>query len=262
MDASRFDRFAATLAGGPSRRRLLAAVLGAVATAAGADPGVAKKKGKKNRGKRKNDCPKSRPVRCGETCCGLLEGCKDGGCVDHCADGVKNLGEADVDCGGSCRDVRRCGLAQSCDEDADCANEVCDRFPDLGPGTFCLPCRIDSDCERLGGTARRCFDNFCRECAIDADCPRPGQPAARSRCIEPLTNACPPGSPCVCGECRTSADCPNGTVCDEDGLCFGGCRGFGDCGTGRTCCFRDDPQRGECIDAFACDQAGCRFCMA
>lgn len=43
----------------------------------------------------------------------------------HCDDGVQNVGETDVDCGGTCASRRRCGDGQSCLEGNDCISGVC-----------------------------------------------------------------------------------------------------------------------------------------
>jgi hypothetical protein len=43
----------------------------------------------------------------------------------HCDDGLKNSGETDIDCGGTCASRRRCEDGQSCLEATDCLSGVC-----------------------------------------------------------------------------------------------------------------------------------------
>lgn len=131
-----------------------------------------------------------------------------------------NLGETATDCGGTCRNIRKCQLAERCAVDADCFNNVC-AVAFNPPVLACLECRIDSDCDRFGSpSAFRCHSNFCFECAINSDCPRPGQRPEQNKCVEPFIGAtCPPGKPCVCRACRDEVDCPQGQLCDETGAC-------------------------------------------
>lgn len=97
-------------------------------------------------------------------CLGLV------GCVwylyPQCNDGIRNGGESDVDCGGSCGP---CGIGLSCRSGGDCVNGYC-----VGGTCTPLPCvngvldgaETDVDCG--GGTCRRCSGG--RHCLADADC--------------------------------------------------------------------------------------------
>ena len=49
----------------------------------------------------------------------------------HCEDTVKNSGETDVDCGGTCATRRRCEDGQSCLENGDCLSNQCNSVQGL-----------------------------------------------------------------------------------------------------------------------------------
>ena len=234
MDAPHFDRLAAALANGPSRRRLLAALLGSVLAG---NAGLRKIKAKRKNKKKKKNCSLGRPS-CGGKCCVLDETCQRGKCKHHCEDGVKNLGETDVDCGGVCDGVLgfspfgRCDNRKRCDDGGeDCRSAFCEEL-EPGAGKVCVDCNIDSHCDILAGR-RRCLDHFCFECAADFDCPGQGNPPEERFCITIPVAAgqnnepCPNNQPCVCRECRNDGDCPaarphcqTGTGTTEDGKCF------------------------------------------
>lgn len=292
MDGSDFDALTRTVAAPLSRRITLGGLAAGVLLALGlaldeTSVHAKKKKGKgkgkknkKNKKKKKNNCRAGsfRPVPCGDTCCAIDETCcgdsssfffccasgdtcRPEGCIQHCNDREKNFDETDIDCGGSCRDLKKCRLAQSCAVDADCFNNVCVSRPDLRTdGNLCLLCRIDSDCDRLdpGNPGNfRCLNNLCSECAIDDDCPRPGQDDKQQFCVEPVAGGCPANTRCACRQCRDSNDCPTGQICDETNTCFGGCTDGELCtnenGDDRLCC---DGMCGKPCTSNA-DCAGC-----
>jgi hypothetical protein len=260
MDGSRFDRWTRALSASGSRRRLLQSGAGAILFGLLGRPEIVTSKPKKkpNKPKRKQPCPKGQR-RCGRSCCTTVETCKQGRCVHHCNDGIKNQGETSTDCGGTCRNRKKCGRVQICRIDADCQSNVCKPVFADGDGV-CADCRIDSQCTNLA--TPRCINNFCFECAADFDCANaPGRPF----CI--ATDACPPGVPCECSECRpgqndcspplqfciaelgvcSSVECVNDTHCDS-GCCNGGrCSpslsdDSSNCGTCRNQCPGQFPQ--------------------
>jgi hypothetical protein len=281
MDADHFDALARSLTVAGTRRGALTALAGSVGLF-GLTAAAKKKGGKKKGGKKKKDCPKSQPIPCGDKCCNIFEGCRKGKCVGHCNDGEKNFGETDTDCGGSCRNVRKCRQGQSCVEGADCFNNVCN-------GSVCTECRIDSDCDGLGNPLRfRCSSEFCFECIANFDCPRPGQSAAQTVCINKRCVECASGAdcpaarpfcmtetneecvdnavrPCACRACRDEVDCNPGQVCnDEDGSCVE-CVSDPDCASrpdlpfcvGNVC--RQCAQDTDCATAGdVCVQGTCR----
>lgn len=147
MDTSAFDGLSRLLAGGANRRDMVRA-LGALSTggALAALLGVSetdarrkrKRKGKKKRNKRKNT-PKDNPQNTPPP-------------TDHCADGVKNDGESDVDCGGTCP---RCADGKTCASRGDCANALC-------VANTCASCVNAGDCgvQADGVTPCFCRDNL------------------------------------------------------------------------------------------------------
>lgn len=46
--------------------------------------------------------------------------------AEQCSDGLKDVNETDIDCGGDCvvKD-KRCGLTMDCKEDNDCISKIC-----------------------------------------------------------------------------------------------------------------------------------------
>jgi hypothetical protein len=221
MDGSHFDSLTRTLTAPISRRVTLSGLAAGVLLSLGLALDESTVLAKKKKNKKKKDCPKSKPNRCGDKCCKSSEACKKGKCIDHCNDREKNFGETGTDCGGTCRDIRKCQLADECKEDADCFNNVCVKPPVLG-FPVCVDCRETVDCGRLGDPLRfACINNLCFECSRDADCPRPGQRPEQDKCVEPVDGGCPAGKPCVCRQCRNSVECPQGQFCDETGTCIG-----------------------------------------
>ena len=146
----------------------------------------------------------------------------DGGPGD-CADGSKNQGESDVDCGGPCE---ACPEGQACSGDADCATQAC--------------------------AAGTCVVATCRE---DADCPAPDAPCSRSAC-DPATLACAV-VPADDGE-----PCDDGSLCSVTSACAAGacvatrpadCSGFDSPCTVGKC----DEQTGACLAVDIADGIGC-----
>jgi hypothetical protein len=192
MDTDRFEALLRSVAALPSRRRALRLLIGSAVgglLTLGTLPMDAKKK----------HCPKAKPKRCGDKCCKPSDRCKKGKCVDHCRDGVKNFGETDIDCGGTCVDPRgssfgTCVVGKGCKVDSDCFTGRC-------LNQTCVLCRIDSDCVLFGSAGLiRCVGNDCVECAADFDCPRPGQAPTQTACT---SNRCtdpgcrPQGASCT-----------------------------------------------------------------
>jgi hypothetical protein len=247
MDADRFDTLTRTLTpASRSRRVTLSGLSAGVLVVLGLTLEQSTVRGKK-KGKRK-ECPKAKPKRCGDKCCKPSERCKKGKCVNHCNDGVKNFGETGIDCGGTCVEDRRfllgtCAVGQGCQVDTDCTTGICVNLT-------CVVCRESSDCARASTNTAACINNECFECARDADCPRPGQPPEEDKCVEPINARCPAGKPCVCRQCRISAECPQDQFCDETGTCTGGCLAEGATCTifqdgSDACC--DTPEELSCL---------------
>lgn len=90
-----------------------------------------------------------------------------------------------------------CGTSQTCVR-GDCTCETHEDCPDLAcPDGFCAPCIVDEEC----GCGRYCSAGFCHDRCASAD-------------------ECPEGLFCVggrCAECESTALCPLGSRCYEDG---------------------------------------------
>jgi hypothetical protein len=302
MDADRFDSLTRALTEARTRRGTLAALLGGTLGLRGladVDAKNCKKIGnkkkrkaclKKAKNKKKPNCFDLIPCGdaccarsesccgnhcclpfqtcCGTGCCSGEESCRNGVCVNHCNDGVQNFRETDTDCGGSCRNVRKCELAQACAEDADCETEVCVDRP--GFGFVCLPCRADPDCARQNSQTPFCFDNFCADCRTSEDCPADKRcnlhthscqecvsdgdcrNTERPFCVAPLDGECRIAGEellCVCRGCRTNDDCFEAETCDETNTCVPRqpCEDDSECGDGfcLDCCE-------ECGDGSHC----------
>ena len=263
MDGSRFDLLAATFAAGPSRRRLLGALLGAAYTSLLTRP-------ERAAGKKKKKCPKLRPRRCGDKCCKAFETCKRGKCVDHCDDKKENLGETDIDCGGG--DCAPCPTGKKCKRPDDCKSGIC-RTSSTSATLRCRECTRDEDCT-ADFTKPFCVNDRCVECRTSTDCQNTGRPHCLTgasptldgACVvclndshcpagelcNPLTNRC---DPCArtrgvgiesCAICQQDSDCPGEQVCDGQGRCV-------DCFEDAHC--DSDPNRTVCVENV-CKECG------
>lgn len=111
----------------------------------------------------------------------------DGGTGDEaapsaptCADGAKNGGESDVDCGGGLGGCPPCGDGKKCTGAADCASGVC-------AGASCQPPSCTDGVKNGKETAVDCGGGACPKCP-------------------------------VCLQCKENADCDT-TICSTMGLC-------------------------------------------
>jgi hypothetical protein len=121
-----------------------------------------------------------------------------------CSDGIKDGGETDVDCGGSCPS---CAMGQACQSNSDCITGLCD--PDAHTCTSaCTP----RTCAQLGFNCGAADDGCggqltCGTCTAPSTCGGGG-----------VTN--------VCGSlaCSSNADCPAGQMCAAmQGVCVAAC---------------------------------------
>lgn len=93
--------------------------------------------------------------------------CEDGVCVS-CQDAIKNNGEGDVDCGGTC--AQKCNSSQSCNEGDDCHQGVCEDGRCAAP--TCTDgvknaYETDVDCGGIVCAANCMAGQFCK---VKADC--------------------------------------------------------------------------------------------
>ena len=74
---------------------------------------------------------------------------------DECANGEKDIGESDIDCGGPCTP---CALGNSCKINGDCESNNCIRSVCRESGIECLS---DADC------AYKCEENKCIDLPVE-----------------------------------------------------------------------------------------------
>jgi len=194
---------------------------------------------------------------------------------NFCSDGVRNVGETDVDCGGDCA---ACGEGMDCTDDGDCASGRCDggvcaapacddglrngTETDVDCGGSCDACGFGQMCaDTTDCDASVCVDGVCSDppatCTdnekgpgeTDVDCGGPNCPGC------PTTKFCVEHSDCLSETCIFGI-CKDPT-CD-DGLqnqgesdidCGGPCDG---CEDGKVCvaaaeCASDRCQGGVCV---------------
>jgi hypothetical protein len=132
-------------------------------------------------------CVEGRCMECygSEHCVDAGQSCIRGKCViAHCIDGVQNVGESDVDCGGDLGHCAGCLDGQRCGGDGDCFSSVCQGQrcvaptsedgrtngtetsrdcggPSAPPCGVDLPCLFHRDCE--SGVCLRCMNGSCRD---------------------------------------------------------------------------------------------------
>lgn len=198
MDAGRFDYLSKLVSRDPTRRQMLAGLLGGALTALALAPAAAKKKKK---GKKKGGggvCAaatgKCQPECTFDTECGLFgKLCEGNKCVDGCRNDTY------------CRVISATHV-EVC-ERGQCVRGCPDNEFQCPPGTLCIenhhclpPCIGNNDCP----STQVCHSNGkCgRACTSPDDCP-PGQ-------------GCRTGGICRPG-CRTHSDCPDCRLCDMEG---------------------------------------------
>ncbi len=175
------------------------------------------------------------PERCAAPPCADGERCKDavdcasGTCIGRtclaatAADGIKNGGETDVDCGGPATGAVRCTEGKTCREGADCESLSCD-------GTCKPPTNVDglengseTDIDCGGGAptnAPRCAVGA--SCSVDADCDR--MKCTGNVCQSPtnddgIQNGTETGVDCGGGAPTNARRCEPGEACIENGDC-------------------------------------------
>ena len=85
--------------------------------------------------------------------------CQNNTCqTPSCSDGIKNQGEADIDCGTVCSNGNLCGIGDQCTGDADCATGNCDSDAGLCAEPSCTNNKQDGD-----ETDVDCGGSLCRQ---------------------------------------------------------------------------------------------------
>ncbi len=112
-----------------------------------------------------------------------------------CTDGIKNQGEADIDCGGPCS--TKCANGKTCSTGTDCTSTYCN------PNGLCCKFKLFPKFVYLLVSATpSCTDTFKNQGEADVDC---GGPCS-TKCANGKT--CSSGSDCTSSYCN-----PNGLCC-------------------------------------------------
>ncbi len=164
-------------------------------------------------------------VDCGGECrrCSLLgrcraeDGCEEGDCIEgvcqkpDCDDGVKDLKETAVDCGGG--DCRPCAAGEACRQARDCESGVC------GDDETCSPAACDDGVTNGDETARDCGGTRCPGCKTGDACEKNGD-CASAHCGDGRCQvSCLPGTAECDGD--LAEECETNTLTDPDHC--GGC---------------------------------------
>jgi hypothetical protein len=204
--------------------------------------------GKKNGDETDTDCGGSCGPCDDNLACGVAKDCKSANCgmvngalkciAGTCVDGILNgleLGETDVDCGGSCP---KCSHDKTCSVNADCKGDNC----------------------TMKKCVANCVDGETDQDESDTDCG--GSTSMCSAC--PNTKACNGAADCQSGFCDGTMHC---AACSADGDCGLGkyCKA-GVCTTqivtGQACSAANECASGACVDGRCCGSASCGTCQA
>lgn len=211
------------------------------------------------------------------------------GCVAaHCANGVRDQAESDVDCGGDCPG---CGPGDVCGGDADCNNgQACGTnngayFDKPRAARVCWPqaCTDGVDPTECGQPDRQCGIHCggakpCTPGDLNSTCPA-GEVCkagwgqlfdvdAPGVCVDP---SCPSNDPTKCGteaslcgkECVCTPDCSGATAANPSDGCDGVCPHI--CPDGQPCCSLDlhcsvgSTCQAQASGSGVCRPGGCAF---
>jgi len=174
---------------------------------------------------------------CSSTDAPLGTACSDGGgtvcngagkcAAAHCADGIEDGDESDVDCGGAT--CPPCGTGQRCATSADCASDVC--IVTTTPHVCAAPTCTDG-VKNGNETGVDCGGPLCAACPNGQGCATSSDCESSFCTSSQVCSARPDGVPCAGGN-----DCESGNCVDD--------------GTGsQICC------QAACASAYACAISG------
>jgi hypothetical protein len=208
----------------------------------------------------------------------------------HCADGVKEPSESDLDCGGECPGCppgKACTFPRDCAQGV-CTNNVCAKASctdgvangnesDVDCGGSCPGCAIGKrcnfpfDCVSGDCSAGRCVASPCSDgkrdgSETDVDCGGTCPPCgAGQMCLYPADCA---SASCTNNVCLPANGCSDGIIdgSETDVDCGGGCTR---CAVGKTCkenrdCLSNNCSNGLCCGAGTanCDGSAANGCEA
>jgi len=172
------------------------------------------------------------PVAVGTACADGGVVCNgNGACVaTHCTDGVKDAGESDVDCGGSCGPTcKDSSPQQACTVAGDCVSGVC-------TGSLCRSPTCSDSVKNGNETDKDCGGPSCAACADQLHCLTNGD-CSNGHCFGSGPGTCVSCSDGVKDGNETGVDC-GGAVCDGLGKTCAvglGCGSTSDCTSGAGC---------------------------
>jgi hypothetical protein len=140
-----------------------------------------------------------------------------GGGDVSCADGILNLDESDIDCGGSCI---LCAYDRKCNNAGDCASGNCDMGRCGAPHTGCQPIGPDptcADCLQNGDETDVDCGGVCSPCHFDKMCTNDGE-CWSAKCVGGRCAVGSAGKPCGDAQDCASAQCVPGN-CVQLGAC-------------------------------------------
>jgi hypothetical protein len=185
----------------------------------------------------------------GSTDAGTPDGGSNNATTPGCSDGLLNLDETDVDCGGSMCDA--CSIGESCRFDNDCTSGLCDANVCADqPLVTGAPCTLDDEC--ASGLCKD-FDgeSICTE-SCETTCPGQNLACFRSECVpddycdDPDGDGFGFGPGCLgqpCDRCSNDATCAEQADGSFTCMCNTGYSGDG------VSCIDVD----ECAGANPCD---------
>ena len=137
--------------------------------------------------------------------------CNCGICEKHCADGVRDFDETDIDCGGSCGAT--CAIGELCGSYLDCGGIEC-----LEPalGSYHTPAYFFAASCFKGKCAESCSDGAQDGYETDIDCGSSNnvQPSFVCQSPIPTCKGCAKGKGCWANKDCLSGTCSNLRVCD------------------------------------------------
>jgi len=175
--------------------------------------------------------------------CAVAGDCQSNNCVSlqcvagTCQDGILNnmqLGETDVDCGGST--CGKCGFDKACKLNSDCKSADCNAM--LKCNANCADQEKDQD-----ETDKDCGGAICGKCANTKACLIAGD------CLSGFCN----GN--VCEACSSDLQCAGNQYCSA-GVCVA------DLPTGSVCQAGTQCTTNNCVDGVCCGAASCGTCQA
>lgn len=145
--------------------------------------------------------------------------------TDHCLNGVQDLDETDIDCGGF--ECGRCDLDSVCVNNSDCLSEWCYNNICISPACDDFVLNGDETDLDCGGSCDSCSENS--SCLVNEDCNTmwcDSEICTKSSCSDGVFNGFESDIDCGGVDC---SGCPNGFECSDHSDCLSGYCDYGIC---------------------------------